>query len=376
MVIGTMFADGAVLDMLSSTPGKPALRIVVNKFSLQNIGSDTPVNYNVVLRNSEPPGTIRSAGTWGPWNPKQPGTTPVHGRYVYENANLGTFAAISGTLNSKGRFSGTLSHIVVHGTADVADFKVKDTSHKRLLNTQFRVVVDGTDGDVYLNQLTAEFDRTVLVFKGSISGESSPNGKAISLDMFSKRARIEDLLDLFISANLAPMTGDITLDGHIAVPAGSSPFLDRLKVEGGFGAEGSKFTNRQTERELARLSVRAVKGDKDEDKENPQTVLSNLTGEVNAENGTAHLSQISFSVPGAHATLNGTFGLIDHRADFRGVLMTTGEVSDATTGFKSFLVKVISPFFKKKQHVKTVPFKITGPYGHTNVSLNLGSKKK
>jgi hypothetical protein len=139
---------------------------------------------------------------------------------------------------------------------------------------------------------------------------------------------------------------------------------------------GSKFTSPRTERELARLSVSAVKGDKEENREDPQTVLSDLTGEVNAGNGTAHLSHISFRVPGAHAKVDGTFGLIDHRADLRGILITKGEVSDATNGFKSFLVKAITPFFRRKQHVKLVPFKITGPYGHTSVSLNLGSKKK
>jgi hypothetical protein len=327
------------------------------------------------LQNSEPPGQIHSAGSWGPWNPKQAGTTPVQGKYVYDNANLSVFEAISGTLNSKGEFKGTLAHIAVNGTADVADFQLKDTSHKRRLNTQFQAVVDGTNGDIRINRVKTEFDRTVLLFDGSVAGQQGARGKAVSLNISSQQARIEDLLDLFISAPVAPMSGDIGLYGRIGLPPGPEPFLDRLKVEGGFGMAGSKFTDKQTERELARLSVSAVKGDKEEDKENPQTVLSNVTGIVTAGQGTAHLSQISFRVPGAHATLDGTFGLINHRVDLQGVLLTKGDVSHATTGFKSFLVKAISPFFKKKRHVKRVPFKITGPYGKTSITLNLQSKK-
>lgn len=139
---------------------------------------------------------------------------------------------------------------------------------------------------------------------------------------------------------------------------------------------GSKFTDRQTERELARLSVSAIKGDREEDKENPQTVLSNLAGHVDAKQGTAYLSQISFQVPGAHAFLQGTFNLIDYRSDLNGVLVTKGDVADATNGFKSSLVKAISPFFKKKSKAKIVPFKITRAYGETAISLNPGSKKK
>ncbi len=375
MVIDALLADGADLDFLSDSPAKPPMRIVVNKLALHNIGSNTPVAYSLIVQNSEPPGQIRSTGSWGPWNPKQPGTTPVQGKYVYDNANLSVFEAISGTLNSKGGFRGTLGHIAINGTATVVDFQVTDTSHKRQLNTQFQAVVDGTNGDVSINRVITEFNRTLLVFKGSISGRRGTQGKTVSLGVSSQHARIEDLLNLFISAPTSPMSGDIELYGSIGLPPGPELFLHRLKIEGGFGMAGSKFTDRQTERELARLSVSAIKGDKEEDKENPQTVLSNVTGGVSAEQGTAHLSQISFRVPGAHATLDGTFGLINHRVDLQGVLITKGDVADATTGFKSFLVKAISPFFKRKQHVKVVPFKITGPYGHTNISLNLSKKK-
>ena len=376
MVIDTILADGAVLDLLSHVPHKPPVRIVVNRLELRHIGSNTPVTYKLTLQNSEPPGKIRSVGSWGPWDPKQPDATPVQGKYSYDNANLSAFKEISGTLNSKGEFRGTLGHIAVNGTADVADFQLKDTSHKRQLNTQFQAVVNGTNGDVLLNRVTTAFNHTALLFEGSISAQKGASGKAVSLNVSSQRARIEDLLNLFISAANPPMSGAITLHGHIGLPPGPDPFLDRLKIRGGFGMGGSKFTNKQTERELARLSVSAIKGDKEEDRENPQTVLSDVTGQVNAGQGTAHLSHISFQVPGAQASLEGTFGLIDHRANLHGVLVTKGNVSDATTGFKSFLVKAISPFFKKRRHAKIVPFKITGPYGKTSISLNLESKKK
>ncbi len=244
------------------------------------------------------------------------------------------------------------------------------------MDAQYQATIDGTTGNVSLNRVTTQFDRTTLLFNGSVAGSKTENGKTVSVDVSSNRARIEDLLDLFISSSRPPMTGNISLHGHIELPPGAAPFVERLKVEGGFGIGASKFTDKQTERELARLSVSAVKGDKEEDRENPQTVLSDVTGQVNASDGIAHLLHVSFKMPGAQASLDGTYTLTDYRTNLYGVLVTTGNVSDATTGVKSVLVKVITPFFKKRHHAKVVPFKITGPYGKTSISLNPGSKKK
>jgi hypothetical protein len=59
-----------------------------------------------------------------------------------------------------------------------------------------------------------------------------------------------------------------------------------------------------------------------------------------------------------------------------GTLVTTGLAGYSTTGFKSFVVKAITPFFKKRHSEKVVPFKLTGKYGNVSCSLDLGSKKK
>ena len=75
-------------------------------------------------------------------------------------------------------------------------------------------------------------------------------------------------------------------------------------------------------------------------------------------------------MPGSSADIRGTYGLIDHRVELHGVLHTTGKLSDTTSGFKAFVLKAISPFFKKKQEVKIVPFKITGTFKDAKVGLD------
>ncbi|MBV9156134.1 MAG: hypothetical protein JO097_07715, partial [Acidobacteriaceae bacterium] len=102
-------------------------------------------------------------------------------------------------------------------------------------------------------------------------------------------------------------------------------------------------------------------------------VLSNLKGHGSATNGTARLSNVAFAIPGANAWIHGTYGLIDYKIDLHGTLLTTGDPSRATTGFKTLMVKVITPFFKRKHAVRLVPFKITGTYSNVNVGLDLGA---
>src|SRR5208337_2262070 len=87
------------------------------------------IPYHAALLNPEPPGEIRSDGEIGPWNEDDPGSTPVTGSYTYEHANLAMFEGISGTLSSRGKFSGTIGHIDANGETDVPDFRVSGSSH-------------------------------------------------------------------------------------------------------------------------------------------------------------------------------------------------------------------------------------------------------
>ncbi len=75
MNIGTVIADGTVLDFFSSTPGQPPFHLVVNKLALDGVGSNQPLSYRATLINPEPPGEIQSSGRFGPWNPRDPGRT-------------------------------------------------------------------------------------------------------------------------------------------------------------------------------------------------------------------------------------------------------------------------------------------------------------
>lgn len=376
IAVDKTIADGAELDFLSKNPGQAPFRLVIDKLRVNDIGNNLPMAYKTIVSNQMPPGKIESTGVFGVWNPKNPGSTPVRGTYLFRDANLAAFGGISGTLSSTGKFNGTLGHVNVQGTTDVPNFKVTDTSHTRRLTTQFDAVVDGTKGDTFLNKVTAHFDSTTVEFKGSVTGQEGTAGKFASLDMSEQSGRIQDLLDLFISAKVPPMTGNVTFRGHVDLPPGKQPFVERIKLNGDFGVGAGEFTNKETEADVTRLSNSAEKK-----KENPNegiatTVLSDLKGQAVMAGGVAKLSNLSFTIPGAKTSLQGTYNLVNYKIDFHGTLVTAGQPGDATTGFKSFVAKVLTPFYRKKKQDKIVPIKLTGTYANPAFSLDLLRKQK
>ena len=115
--------------------------------------------------------------------------------------------------------------------------------------------------------------------------------------------------------------------------------------------------------------------DQEPDQE-PETVLSALKGHVVLKNGTAHFSNLGFSVPGAYAQFNGTYNLVSEQIDLHGTLTTDSRLSNTTHGAKALMLKVLDPFFKKRHQTGYVaPVKITGTYTHPAFGLDLGDRE-
>jgi hypothetical protein len=370
--IDKIIADGAVLDFMHQDGGKP-YRLSIEKLGLFDVSNNSAITYKTIVANEVPPGKIHSAGVFGPWNPGNPANTPLHGEYTYQDANLAGLKELSGTMQAQGKFSGKLGDIQTQGNVDVTNFHVTDTSHYRELKAAFQAEVDGRNGDTTLDSVRAQFDHTSLLVKGTVAEQKGRKGRMISLDLICGSGRIEDVLDLFIEARRAPITGALEMNAHLDVPPGKSDFLRRMRMSGDFGVAGGKFIDKETQSDLNRLSESAAKAK--EPAGDDETALSNLKGHGEIRNGVATLTDLRFNVPGATAVMNGTYSLINYDVDLRGILLTDGKPWAATTGFKSWVLRAITPFLKKKQHMRVVPFKITGNYYKTNVGLNLGSKR-
>jgi hypothetical protein len=225
-----------------------------------------------------------------------------------------------------------------------------------------------------LDNVSARFDHSSLTMKGTIGVQEGSRGKAISLDVACGSGRVEDILFLFIEAKRSPLLGALKMSAHISVPPGQTDFLTRMRMWGDFGVENGRFTNTETQGDLNRLSESAEK--KQSSPHGEQPALSVLKGHGDVRHGVANLTDLAFSVPGAVATMNGTYSLVGkYDINLHGTLYTDGKPWVATTGFKSWMVRIITPFLKKKNDIRVVPFKITGTYAEPNIGLDLWSKQ-
>jgi hypothetical protein len=383
-VIDEIVADGAMLEVGRRDPEKPPLRFSFHSFSLSNVGGHGPALYRAKFSNPEPPGEITSSGTFGPWNPDEVGMTAVTGDYLFQNADLGVFHGIAGELSSSGKFSGTLKRIEIQGVTDIPSFSVTSSSHQTRLQTQFHAVVNGENGDTVLQRVAATLHRTTVWSEGSVAGTQGQPGKTASFELWAQDGRIQDLLLLFGREERAPMSGTVSFRAKVSIPAGKRAFLAKVELQGDFGIDAGSFSKFDTQQAINHLSEGArsqeksgaiEKGDdRDTHQDDGASVLSDLKGHVSLREGTARFSGLSFSVPGAHAQMHGTYNLITEKIDLHGTLKTESAPSNTTHGMKSAMLKVLEPFFKKKPSAYLVPVKITGTYQHPLFGLELSGR--
>jgi hypothetical protein len=374
-VIDDLNADGAILEVASREADKQPLEFAFHEFTLSNVGSDGPAAFRAKLSNPEPPGEITTEGKFGPWSVNDIGKTAVSGDYVFQQADLGVFRGIGGLLSSSGSFSGVLNRIEVQGVTDTPRFTVTSSSHEVQLRTQFHAVVNGENGDTRLQRVAAIFRKTTVWSEGSVAGTSGQSGKTASVALAAKDGRIEDILLLFARSERAPMSGMVSFHANVSIPPGKEPFLEKVELQGDFGIDAGSFTKSETQEGVNHLSEGALsEEDTGKDKDDPETALSDLKGHVRLKNGTARFSNLSFSVPGALAQMQGTYNLLTEKIDLHGTLKTDSEPSKTTQGMKALILKVLDPFFKKKHVGYVMPVKITGTYEHPSFGLDLSDQ--
>jgi hypothetical protein len=370
--VDEIVANGATVEFAYHEADKPPLRFEVQEAVLRNVIPERPFDYRLRVHNPEPPGEVAVEGKFGNWKRGDAGETPISGEYTFEHADLSVYHGIAGILSSKGKFEGKLAHIDIDGKTDIPDFEVKMGGHPTRLSTEFSAYVDAIHGDTYLKQVTADFWKTHLVAEGSVAKSADGKGKTALINFRSSNARIDDLLHLFAQSSRAPMSGKVTLRARVEIPPGEEEFLKKLKLRGSFGIESGKFSESSTQEGVNKLSAGA-RGEKDP--ADPETVLTDLTGQVNLARGTSTFSDLSFGVPSASARMHGTYDLLDHKIDLRGQMQVDTKISNTENGPKAVLLKAMEPFFKKKKKGEIVPVRISGTYEHPTYGLDLRDKK-
>jgi AsmA-like C-terminal region len=382
--IGEIVADGGELEVARSD-GKAPLKFEMHALKVDSYARGNSWSYSVTMENAEPPGEIVSEGKFGPLNLTDLAATPVSGSYKFQKADLSVFPGISGTLYSTGDFAGRLGEIGAHGTIDIPDFKVVTSEHEVHLTSKFTANVNGTNGDVFLKQVQTSFLQTSVSASGSVAGKPGQKGKTTSLDVAVNNGRIQDLLRLFVTASHPPMNGVTSLKAHLEIRPQKRAFLQELTLRGDFGIGEGAFTKPSMQTRVDEMSERArgEKQDKDKSKakpepdaDTPENVVLNLKGHVELREGVAKFSELSFSVPGASARMDGTYNLLNEQIDFHGMLKTEAELSQETTGMKSTLLKPFDPLFKRKKAGAAVAVKMTGTYKNPQFGFDAAGEIK
>jgi len=356
-VVDTLIADNSTLTIIPRNPEKKPRVWQMHQLRIEQVGIAQKMPFHSLLTNAVPPGQITTSGTFGPWGVEDPGQTPLDGDFTLENADLSVFKGISGILSARGAYRGVLERMDITGETDTPAFMVNISGHAVPLQTKYRATVDATNGDTLLDEIDAKFLNTSLVAKGGVYNKPGVRGRTVTLDITMDDGRLEDVMRLAVNTDTAPMIGALSLHTSFVLPPGDEDVVDKLGLNGRFAIGRGRFTNPTVQQKIAELSRRA--SGKLKDPAPTKRVQSDFTGRFRLAKGVLALPSVTFDVPGAAVQLAGQYSLEAERIAFAGNLFMDAKISETTTGWKSLLLKMVDPIFRRDGRT-VIPIKING----------------
>ena len=378
--VGEMDCTDTVLTLGTDKPRKLPLRFVIQSLSLRSIGAGKPMDFTAVLTNPKPVGQIESRGFFGPWNTDRPRTTALGGTYNFHDADLGTIKGIGGILSSQGGYQGTLDKIVVDGKTDTPDFQVKVSGHKVPLHTEFHAIVDGTDGDTYLQPVKAHFLHSFLTARGYVVRVPGEPGRHVYLDVAMDQARIEDLLRLGVRTDPPVLEGQVKLHTNLDLPPGPQDVAHRLRLQGNFAIVNGRFNSDKIQNRIDELSLRSqgeVELLTQEERDRKLAVVrSQLRGDFTLADASLNLPDLHYDIPGVSIKLAGVYTLDGAKFNFAGTADMQTTVSRMVGGWKGVLLMPFDKVLQKNGAGTEVPFKIDGTRSDPHFGLDFDRHQK
>ena len=366
VIIQRVQISNAVLVLLPRDAGRNPLRFHIEQLRLQSVGVNSAMRYDADLTIPKPPGIVKSTGDFGPWDASAPGDTPLQGHYTLDNADLGIFAAIAGTLSSKGTFSGSLNDVNARGTAYVPNFQLKTAGNPIALSTTFEAQVDGTNGNTVLKPVKATLGSTNFTTAGAVIKHEEYSKRSIDLDVTMPNGNMRDLLRLAMKGPPF-MEGFINMKANIDIPPLTGKVKQKLVLDGTFDLRDAKFLKSTIQDQIDQLSRRGQGQPKNQEIDE---VVSKMDGSFHLENQVMTFRSLAFEVPGAAVSVMGTYDMADDMLDFHGALKLDAKISQTVTGWKRWLLKPADPFFAKHGAGTFLKIKIDGDAHHPKFGLD------
>jgi hypothetical protein len=368
-VIETFRSRRAHLEIATRRKNRLPRIFEIEDLVMRRFGAAEGAAFTAGVNNPIPSGRIETSGTFGPWNAADPDLTPIGGEYAFKKANLDDIKGISGTLSSVGTYSGVLRRIDVAGQTETTDFSIDLAGRPVPLRTQFKAIVDGTNGDTWLEHVDATLARTTILASGAVVRTQNIKGRRVSLDLEIRDGHIEDLMRLAVKTERNPLVGGINLQTTFLLPAGEGDVVSRLQLSGHFDLRQAQFTSIDVQRKINVLSSRG-RGDETADGTG-HSVVSNLKGKFTLKDSNLTFSELTFAVPGAVVQLSGTYRLRDELMNFKGYFLADATLADMTSGVKSLLARLAQPFFRRPGGGSKIPIRISGPRSNPTFGLDV-----
>ena len=368
LVIDELHSIKARLAIIPAEAGKGPKVWDIHDLRMTSVSLDAAMPFEATLTNAVPPGEIATRGSFGPWRSPEPGGTPLDGVFTFDDADLSVFKGISGILSSHGSFGGVLERIDIHGDTDTPLFEVLTGGHPVPLHAKYHAIVDGTNGNTILERIDASFLKTSIVAKGGVVGTPGKDGRTVTLNVTIDKGRLEDVLKLAVKA-ANPMTGALRLATTFVLPPGDVDVIKKLRLNGRFAIFDGRFRSLDVQGKINELSQRGQQADK---RRPGARVASRFTGAFRLGAGRLSIPDVTFDVPGAGVRLAGAYDLVPETLNFRGTLFLDVKVSQTVTGFKSVLLKIVDPLFKREGGGSAIPIKITGNRDNPSFGLDKG----
>jgi hypothetical protein len=354
--------------------GKPLI-FPIKLIEMLNLHKGEAMTYAIDMQNAFPTGHILARGNMGPIHGRTFSATPLSGDFAIAQMNLHDTGEISGKLDVRGRFKGTLQAMEAEANGETKDFAVTD-GKRTPVSGRMSCTLYAENADLTIHSIVLKVGASTIQAQGTIKG--SP--KATNLDITVNRGRVEDVMRPFIHREV-PITGPVWLKSHAYLGPPGVGFVARLRMNGSFFVPAEKVTDQKVERNLSDFSRRAQGKQKSKDGvetrdgSGSRDVISSLAGPAKIENGVVSTPRLTFRIPGAVAKVHGIYRLHNDEAHLTGDLKMDTDISHTATGFKSFLLKPLAPFFRKKNAGADVPIAVTGTPGHYHVTQNIAHDK-
>ena len=352
VVVDQLVADDAKLVIIPRDRSRLHRTWVMHRLRVRNVSVDTAMPFESTLTNAVPPGEIRHDGHVRPVAPRRSRPHADRGRlHVRERRPRRVQRHLGHPRRRQGTYTGHRSrrirvdrrnrHAGVHGQ--------RQRPRGAADSASIDATVDGTNGNTTLDRIDAHVPEDVARATGGVYDVEGVKGRDVTLDVESTKGRLEDVMRLAVKT---PTAADDRRPAAQHEASRSRParwtWSTNCGWTGRFTIDGGRFTNADVQQKINELSHRAS-GKKPRAQAASRSAGGRLRLQraLQARGRRDRCSEADLRRPGRDRRADGQLPPEAETLNFAGNLYMDAKVSQTVSGWKSLLLKMVDPLFRK-----------------------------